>query len=203
MRRLLVCSDIHGEYDKFLNVLSDANYNEKKDQLILLGDYIDRGSHAKEVVELVMKLVKGGAIALKGNHEELFLKSFFSDDWREVWWKNGGDKTVASYRYDGRIMKEHAKWMEKNLRLFYETKEYIFVHAGLESEIKMEWQEEEVMLWQRSEEEIGLGKIVVHGHTPVKEVMYVNDRIFIDTAACTENGKLTLLELPSKKIYNA
>src|SRR5690606_27896179 len=62
--RILVCSDIHGEFEKLQNVLEEAEYDPIKDQLILLGDYIDRGPKSKEVVEYVMELVGEGSIAL-------------------------------------------------------------------------------------------------------------------------------------------
>ena len=42
MKRILVISDIHGEIEKFEQLLKEAQYNAKKDQLILLGDYVDQ-----------------------------------------------------------------------------------------------------------------------------------------------------------------
>ena len=43
MKRILVISDIHGEIEKFEHLLEEAQYDAKQDQLILLGDYVDRG----------------------------------------------------------------------------------------------------------------------------------------------------------------
>jgi serine/threonine protein phosphatase 1 len=43
MKRILVISDIHGELAKFEALLAAAQYNSEQDQLILLGDYVDRG----------------------------------------------------------------------------------------------------------------------------------------------------------------
>ena len=39
MKRILVISDIHGEIEKFEQLLEEAQYDAKQDQLILLGDY--------------------------------------------------------------------------------------------------------------------------------------------------------------------
>ncbi|MGQ0438381.1 metallophosphoesterase, partial [Bacillus sp. B-TM1] len=46
MKRILVISDIHGEIEKFEKLLEEAQYDARQDQLILLGDYVDRGSNA-------------------------------------------------------------------------------------------------------------------------------------------------------------
>lgn len=200
MKRILACSDIHGEIDKLYNVLDEANYHPKQDILVLLGDYIDRGYYSKEVMEYVMELVRDGAIALMGNHEKLFVDSLYNEDMRDVWIANGGLQTLDSYDYDMDIMEKHANWMKENLRMYYETEKYIFVHAGMQPQLSLEWQSEEDLLWSRHFEPILLGKTVIQGHTPFDEVEFIHDRIFIDTGACM-GGKLSLLELPSLHIY--
>lgn len=224
MKRILTCSDIHGEIHKLYNVLYDANYNPKNDQLILLGDYIDRGPYSKETIEFVIDLVEGGAIALKGNHEDMFINALQNHSINDIldsyynhkhlslslfeiegddlllWLRNGGGDTIDSFNGDGSLMKKHALWMIEKLKLYHETHNYIFVHAGLEPDTPLEWQEEETMLWSRSTDPINLGKTVIHGHTRLDDIWSVNDHIFIDTGA-TYGGKLTLLELPTMKTY--
>ena len=54
MQRTLIISDIHGELKLFNKLLKKVKYNADKDQLILLGDYIDRGPHSKGVLDRVM-----------------------------------------------------------------------------------------------------------------------------------------------------
>ncbi|KAA2301020.1 serine/threonine protein phosphatase, partial [Clostridioides difficile] len=74
MNRTIMISDIHGYIDPFNQLLDDINYNSKYDQLILLGDYVDRGPNSKEVVKEVIRLVKENhAIALRGNHDQRFV----------------------------------------------------------------------------------------------------------------------------------
>ncbi len=41
--RILVCGDIHGEWDKFMMTYKKAAFNQDKDLLVFLGDYLDRG----------------------------------------------------------------------------------------------------------------------------------------------------------------
>jgi len=48
-------SDIHGCYHTFKELLNTIGLN-KNDDLILLGDYINRGKYSKEVVDFIMQL---------------------------------------------------------------------------------------------------------------------------------------------------
>ena len=98
--RLLVISDIHGCYDEFYDLLAQVNYNTTTDQLILLGDYVNRGKESLKVVQYVFELVQQGAIALKGNHDEWFvkyLKSKTNDFNRFTSDKVGGYSTLQSF----------------------------------------------------------------------------------------------------------
>ncbi|MFQ3545069.1 metallophosphoesterase family protein [Halobacillus rhizosphaerae] len=201
--RYLVVSDIHGEIEKLEKVLKEASYCPDEDQLVLLGDYVDRGARSREVVEKVKELVEeNGAIAIKGNHDDLFIRSKYEEEALNLWRMNGAASTVKSYEGLSEEMKEHQDWMEDHLRLYYETEEYIFVHAGLLPDVPLEDQEEETMLWTRHTSQIGLGKTVIHGHTPVRDISYYKDQIDIDTGAVF-GGKLTLLELPTHEVYTA
>ncbi|WP_308860236.1 metallophosphoesterase [Paenibacillus radicibacter] len=81
IKRRLVISDIHGCYDEFIRLLGKVFYNHKEDQLILLGDYCDRGKNSKKVIELIKYLNEEcGAIVLKGNHDQMFVESILEDD---------------------------------------------------------------------------------------------------------------------------
>ncbi|KHE67309.1 metallophosphoesterase, partial [Halobacillus sp. BBL2006] len=120
--RYLVVSDIHGDIEKFEDVLKEASYNPKEDQLILLGDYIDRGPHSRDVVAKVIELVEhDGAIAIKGNHDDLFIRSQYEEEAMELWELNGASSTLKSYEGNLEEMKEHREWLENNLQLYYET----------------------------------------------------------------------------------
>ncbi|UOQ45951.1 serine/threonine protein phosphatase [Halobacillus salinarum] len=199
--RYLAVSDIHGEVGKLEKVLSEASYDPKRDQLILLGDYVDRGPYSRNVVAKIQALVEmDGAIAIKGNHDDLFIRSQYDSYALELWEINGASSTLKSYEGNYDEMRNHQKWLENNLKLYYETEDYIFVHAGLEPEVPVEKQEEETMLWTRHTAEIGLGKTVIHGHTPVETIAYYHDQVDIDTGAAY-GGKLTALELPNHEVY--
>ena len=55
--RVLVIGDVHGNYDKLMNLWEQIHYTDD-DFLIFLGDYIDRGDKPLECLDFVMNLVK-------------------------------------------------------------------------------------------------------------------------------------------------
>lgn len=65
-----VMSDIHGCYDEFLSMLNKIEFSDK-DNLIIAGDYIDRGKQSFEMLKWIEKCPKN-TILLRGNHEEKF-----------------------------------------------------------------------------------------------------------------------------------
>lgn len=70
-------SDIHGCLDAFKASLSTIDLDAEDSKLVLLGDYCDRGPDSLGVFELVMDLQKrygDRVVALRGNHEEMFLE---------------------------------------------------------------------------------------------------------------------------------
>ena len=79
--RIYAMSDIHGclgPLEERLGHLEALGFFEEgcEDELVLLGDYIDRGPHGLGVVREVMRLERecpGRVVALMGNHEDGFL----------------------------------------------------------------------------------------------------------------------------------
>lgn len=73
-----IIGDIHGHYHDLKKLLKKMGYGLSERghyyhpdrQAIFVGDYIDRGKHAKEVVQVVRSMQENdSAIALMGNHE--------------------------------------------------------------------------------------------------------------------------------------
>ncbi|GGH23473.1 metallophosphoesterase family protein [Paenibacillus segetis] len=186
-------SDIHGCYDEFNELLKKVEYKQGLDQLILVGDYVDRGLKSKEVVEQVKSLVEEwGVIALRGNHDQMMVdaleKENEEDDAR--WIRNGAFQTVESYsgldlsddgserdlyiegkEYIKNNYPNHLEFL-KSLPLYYETDHHIFVHAGINPEHE-NWRESQPLrdyIWIRDaffNHATNLQKKVVFGHTPV------------------------------------
>ncbi len=77
--RLIVMSDIHG-HPEWLNKALDEMSLTDEDYLIILGDFINRGSDSYKVYQQVRALEKRQrTYVLKGNHE-LFMQQFLSDE---------------------------------------------------------------------------------------------------------------------------
>jgi hypothetical protein len=84
--RVVAIADLHGDYDRFVFILthpqvalvdSDLHWIGGKTHLVQLGDVLDRGPRAKNILDLLMRLEKEAAEAggmvhpLLGNHEEM------------------------------------------------------------------------------------------------------------------------------------
>lgn len=71
--RDFVVGDIHGTFDVLRRAMYKAGFDEKKDRLFLLGDYLNRGKYSLDAIEfLSYSFVR----AIKGNHEIMFLDLF-------------------------------------------------------------------------------------------------------------------------------
>ena len=81
-----------------------------------------------------------------------------------------------------------------DLKLSYTLSNYFFVHAGIDPKKKFQDQTKKDYLWSRSDDffhkDFKAEKIVVHGHTPEKNVVNFPYRINIDTG-CYFSGKLS------------
>ena len=61
-----VVGDIHGEYDRFIEIIKKIQLKDS-DSLYILGDIVDRGSHP---IKTLLKLMEmPNVICLVGNHE--------------------------------------------------------------------------------------------------------------------------------------
>lgn len=67
MGKIFVVGDVHGNYPKLMSSLQSAGY-ETGDDLIFVGDLMDRGSYNGKVARFVEKLGEHGHV-IQGNHE--------------------------------------------------------------------------------------------------------------------------------------
>lgn len=210
MERIFAVGDIHGCLDKLVSLMDIIDVDLKKETLVFMGDYIDRGPHSKEVVDYLIDLARGGnrVVFLKGNHELMF-QNYLSGKDKLSFLYNGGEATLGSYMKGAGLNEadlippEHLEFFD-NLRLYYETENYIFVHGGLKANIPLEHQDEWDMLWIRDEfiySDFDFGKLVIFGHTPFREPLILDNKIGIDTGAVYGN-KLTCVELSAMKFFS-
>lgn len=72
-RHTYVMSDLHGQYEAFTNMLHMIQFTEE-DELYILGDVIDRGTHSIECIKWILE--HDNVLTLLGNHELLFYDAY-------------------------------------------------------------------------------------------------------------------------------
>ncbi|WP_027108229.1 metallophosphoesterase family protein [Lacticigenium naphthae] len=180
-----VVGDIHGEITLVKKLLE--HWNSQTQQLLFLGDLGDRGENPKECFELVQNLVQTeGAICLKGNHEDMLINYLENPERHYAnYLLNGGIKTIQTFLAGKEMDKADDNpegWAKsikayypkllpflKELPLYYEWGNYLFVHAGVNL-MKSNWQDsdEQDFVWIREgffDQPNNTDKIIVFGHT--------------------------------------
>ena len=175
--RILAIGDIHGNFTKFMSMYNKIEVTDR-DIVIFLGDYIDRGSENKAMLEWIMEeSKKENIIALRGNHEQMLLNFAYGIDEYKMWLLNGGKSTFEEIKkwreVDKGIDDKIINFME-SLKLSYRMningrQEYFFCHAGVDPEKSLEEQTEEDLLWIREKFFTKYHKdtVIVVGHTPL------------------------------------
>jgi serine/threonine protein phosphatase 1 len=203
MPRYIAITDIHGEYEKLESVLSKIDVRPD-DIFVFMGDYIDRGTKSKEVVDRVIKQSElCHCIYLIGSHEYAYLHARQNDDYyKYLFWNYGGDATVKSYGRFENIYKTHGEFFE-NLKFYYLTEKYLFVHAGINPNYSLEDQDETDLVYIRSafyNSKHNLPQKIIFGHTEFSEPQIQEDKICIDLGCGKyKNAHLCALVLDNGK----
>ncbi|OPY90692.1 MAG: Serine/threonine-protein phosphatase 1 [Syntrophus sp. PtaU1.Bin208] len=211
MERIFAIGDIHGCLEQLKGMISLLDIDRERDTLVFVGDYIDRGPDSKGVVDFILELKRElkHVVCLRGNHEEMFLDFYRDGKNGPLFLRNGGRDTLSSYglkktagRKTFELPEAHLQFLTA-LTLYFETEDFVFVHAGLRPGLSLEEQDPYDLLWIRHEfffSEEAFPKVVVFGHTPFSQPLLEENKIGIDTGA-VYGGKLTCIELPDRKIY--
>lgn len=204
--RLFAIGDIHGCTDE-LGAMLKAIAPRQGDTVVFVGDYIDRGPSAHDVITQLIELSRGEAetVFLKGNHEDMMLAYLgLPGRYGESFLFNGGAQTLESYgvteatldRAVEHIPHRHLEFL-KGLATSYLHPPYLFVHAGILPTRQLEEQSVEDMLWIRQEfifHPHVVDATVIFGHTPMRTVMIdLPFKLGIDTGL-VYGGKLTCVE---------
>lgn len=218
MNRLLAISDIHGCFDTFYELVIRQIKLDKTDKLILLGDYIDRGDKSKEVIDLIIDLTEKGfnVIPLMGNHESMLVDSFIDNSTLPLWFMNSGESTLESFSIND-IRQLEDKYMNffRNLKYYYCSEKYVFVHAGFNNSAQDPFKDTQTMIWecQASYNNPMLSeRIIIHGHRPktidfVKKKIALNSEVIPIDTGCVYNkemgyGFLSALEVNSMQLLS-
>lgn len=190
-----VISDIHGQYDLFIDILNKINLKDS-DTLYVLGDVLDRGDNPIKVLLKLMEMPN--AVCIVGNHELMavecltFLRKEVTDrslkelDYKTLdnlitWQYNGAKSTIDEFRELSADMQDEVIEFIKDFSLYEEitvnTRKFLLVHAGLGDFDKGKDIEDyslHDLVWKRADYNTKYfdDVIVVSGHTPTQ---YIED----------------------------
>ena len=229
--RVLAIGDVHGMYEKLIKLTEKIRFNPEEDLLIFLGDYIDRGPASARCLQYIFDLQQqypDSVVCLLGNHE-VMMSSYLAlhrgsynnliVDYADSWLENGGFATLRQlHELDADKRNILIDWAT-NLPVKFQYQEYFFCHAGLDPDVPLAVQNEFDLLWRRQQwwEKYKGEETVVAGHTPVQKVkkqaeqtrripkplFFPNKVIMCDTGAYMQGGKLSCVDVLSKKVWQA
>ena len=214
-------SDIHGCYDKYIDLLRKISFGPH-DTLYVLGDVIDRGPDGFKI--------------LLGNHEAMaidtlprMLRSVRPDGGVELsekdakaverWFYNGGELSLADFLWLNKDQMQTVWSYLLKMPLYQEVnvgdRQFVLVHGGLENfspSRPLENYTPDEILWCRPESDTVYykDKIVIFGHTPVQflgpdtpaKIYRRGNLIDIDCGCAFPGGRLGCLCLDTlEEIY--
>jgi protein phosphatase len=225
-----IVGDVHGCIDELLELLgvlgylvevSDGKYAVQAPEgrrLIFVGDLVDRGPGTPEVLRLVSSLVqRGQAFCVPGNHDVKLVKALRG---RDVKLTHGlADSMRQLEKESPEFRQEMARFLDGLISHYvFDDGKLVVAHAGLKESMQGRGSgavREFALFGETTGEtdEFGLpvrynwaadyrGKaLVVYGHTPQPEPLWLNNTVNIDTG-CVFGGSLTALRYPEKEIVS-
>ena len=183
MPRYIAITDIHGEKSKLDSVLAQIEPTDN-DVYVFMGDYIDRGPDSKGVIDRVIEWGENHrCVYLIGSHEYALLHASSDEYYKFLFDNYGGPATVRSYGSFDNIFKTHGDFF-RNLKFYYLTEKYLFVHAGINPNYPLEEQDEVDLVYIRGKFIYSKHKLpqkIIFGHTEFDEPYIDDDKICIDT----------------------
>ena len=188
-----VISDIHGQYDMFMELLDKIKL-KKTDTLYVLGDVLDRGPHPIKTLRKLMEMPN--AICMVGNHElmaleclEFLMKEITDMSIEELdeemldnlvtWQYNGSKSTINEFSQLDSETKQDVIDFIKEFLIYEEVsindKDYLLVHAGLGNyspEKDIEDYSLHELIWVRADYDVRYFEdtYVITGHTPTQTI---------------------------------
>jgi protein phosphatase len=221
-----IIGDVHGCCDELEILLTTLGYQLKEQtyihpagrKAVFLGDLVDRGDRILDTLNLVQKMVAAeSALCVPGNHDYKLLRQLKG---QKVTINHGLDKTLAELEAlddterqslqsfltglvshyvldDGRLVVAHA-----GLKQVYQGRGSAKVRDfALYGETTGEIDEFGLPVRHNWASEYRGEAMVVYGHTPVPEPVWLNGTIDIDTG-CVFGGKLTALRYPERELVS-
>jgi protein phosphatase len=223
-----IIGDVHGCRDELIELLKNLGYSidiEKgiisqtppNRMLVFVGDLVDRGPDSPGVLRLVMEAVsQGKALCVCGNHDDKLKRKLQGKD---VWITNGLEVTLAQ------LGDASPEFIEKIISFIDQLPYYLVLdegrlvicHAGIQKKYIGQYSPKvrAFCLYGRSLGTDEKGRtirynwaqdyegqaLIVYGHTVVKESVFLNNTLDLDTG-CVFGGRLTALRYPERQIVS-
>lgn len=177
MQNFMVIGDVHGCYFT-LKKLLENHWNSDKEQLILLGDLVNKGRNSRKVLKYLMDLsieFPQKVVVLKGNNEVLFLEKYehaYASKGVKKFNKHGLDKNTT------------LNWIS-SLPHFWENDVFFASHAGIPKKHKLPiLADDDAILFNRKSLK-NIGKTQFLGHIVVENPYYSQkeNAWYLDTGA--------------------
>lgn len=180
--KYFIIGDIHGCYFTIREML-DEHWNKKEEQLILLGDIVNKGKNTFKTLEYLIRLNKKhlkNMIILKGNNEYLFEKYYRKEMTISV------KKEFEKYNLNS---SDALDWMSQ-FPHFIEFDNIFISHAGIDIDHTDDLKQDNLDILFTTKKLRNIGKVQFLGHVIVKEVLFDKDANawYLDTGAA--NGKV-------------
>lgn len=185
-RRALVTSDIHGSLDLFKALLKKLQYKPGEDTLVIIGDLVQKGSQNLDTIRFVMELSKlenvfvlmgnNDLFTLEGPDREIFEHGSYFRECSMLgemamamglpFPKSVKETHVLREKAKGAFPEEHR--FLQDLPHVLETEQFLFAHAGLQSEDLERQELEYVLSVPRFHETVNctFHKLLLTGHWP-------------------------------------
>jgi protein phosphatase len=221
-----IIGDIHGCHQELVELLTDLGYETDGitatappgRRALFLGDLVDRGPAIPAVLRLVMGMVaNGAALCIPGNHEVKLLRAL---NGKNVTRTHGLAQSLEQLAAEPpEFSREVATFIDSLVGHYVlDEGQLVVAHAGLPEKLqgRASGQVRAMALYGDTSgetDDYGLPvrypwaedyrgqALVVYGHTPVPEAVWVNKTICIDTG-CVFGGRLTALRYPERELVS-
>jgi len=220
--RDFVVGDIHGCFTRLSLSLGEIGFDCAVDRLFSVGDLIDRGNESELVTEWIGK---PWFFPVRGNHDDFAIRHVRIGklDY-ENYARNGGAWFMALPAQEQESIVTALETLPHGISVETNAGLAGIVHADipystwsqLKSELCGEFSKSrtktraitDYLMWSRdraetrnSEPITDLAYLIV-GHTPLREIGYLGNVIYIDTMGWREDGKFTILNLNEITTHN-
>lgn len=186
---IYVISDLHGCYEKYLQMLEKIAFSSN-DSLYILGDVVDRGDDGIKILQDMMK--RRNVIPIMGNHERMALNilqkiyneleyegkttaTISSSKECKIWFAHGGYPTYHAFSLlrpkQQRDLLEYVESFYLEYDIVVDGKQFYLAHSALKTPLNKKMSEIipiDKYIWERMDysKQYFQDKCFVSGHSP-------------------------------------